>query len=565
MVVSKEMKRRKEVQKIMYNNMKKAFSKKILAIVGSVLFSFLLVIVGVLNFSVQDRELSELILGSQKIRDEKYSHNQWGSEISKKIATGSIVKKEEEKKECTLEQLLQQYSFSSDVQIKGFCERLQELHRGLHENGNQLLELSEIGKETALLRWTTEAAPSLEELLIVLEEWEEYTARQIEQIQQRKFVFYLVMGIINTFTVFLVLWNIYKTYFYVNAEIVKPITEIKEESIRLANGELDLKFQVKTKNELSSLAESLESAIGQLKSYVSAVEYGMKAFSDGDFTTTCPIEFKGDFKPIKTSIESFQQTISKTLVEIGQVSCQVDGGAQEIAQAASSLAEGAEHQAGSVEELSHLTEEITEQILNSARYAKEVDTHGAQTGEIIEKSRKEMMQLVQAIEKIGNVSSDISNIIQTIDDISAQTNLLALNASIEAARAGEAGRGFAVVADEIGKLAKQSAEASRDIAELIQQSLSYIEDGQTCAKQMDQGFEVVADSSHQVIQMIGDIAKEIQEQAESIQKVAENIEVISGIVTSNSATAEESSAASQELSWQATSLNELLSRFQFKS
>ena len=108
MVVSKGMKRRKEVQKIMYNNMKKAFSKKILTIVGSVLFSFLLVIVGVLNFSVQDRELSELILGSQKIRDEKYSHNQWGSEISKKIAMGSIVKKEEVKKECTLEQLLPQ-------------------------------------------------------------------------------------------------------------------------------------------------------------------------------------------------------------------------------------------------------------------------------------------------------------------------------------------------------------------------------------------------------------------------------------------------------------------------
>lgn len=545
--------------------MKNAFSNKILAIVGSVIFSFLLIIVGLLNFNLQDEKLSSYILESQKLRDEKYRHNQWESEISKKIVSESTVKKDELKGNCLLDTMLQEYASSKDMNVKEFCKRLMEIHTDIHNKGDQLLELSIIGKETALLRWMTEVTPAVEELLVILEEWEDYTAQRIEKIQQKKLIFYLAMGITNGLTVFLVLWNIYKTYFYVNTEIVRPITEIKEETIRLAKGELDLKFLVETENELSSLAEALQLSIDHLKSCIFAIEYVMKAFSDGDFTAFCPIEFKGDFKQIQTSIETFQETISKALVDIGQVSHQVDGGAGEIARAASALAQGAENQSNSVSELSKITDDITKQILSSAHYVKEVDSYGVKTGEIIETSRREMTQMVEAIGKIGDVSTDISNIIQTIDDISAQTNLLALNASIEAARAGEAGRGFAVVADEISKLAKQSAEASHDIAELIQQSLSYIEDGQRYAKQMDHGFEVVAQSSHQVIEMIGKIADQAQRQAEAIQGVLENIEVISDIVTSNSATSEESFAASEELSGQATLLNELLKRFQFKS
>ena len=171
---------------------------------------------------------------------------------------------------------------------------------------------------------------------------------------------------------------------------------------------------------------------------------------------------------------------------------------------------------------------------------------------------------MEAITRIGAASSDISNIIMTIDEIASQTNLLALNASIEAARAGVAGKGFAVVADEIGKLAQQSADASQDIAALIEKSLQFIDNGQLSAEQMNNGFEMLVDSSHKILQMVGEIAREAQDQAEAVEKISGSIEEISNIVATNSATSQESSAASQELSSQATVLNSLLGQFKFK-
>ncbi|MGN0306197.1 MAG: methyl-accepting chemotaxis protein, partial [Lachnospiraceae bacterium] len=352
---------------------------------------------------------------------------------------------------------------------------------------------------------------------------------------------------------------------YVKHDIVLPIYQLKEETAKLAQGQLDLDYTVETGNELQDLAKSFQAAINEIKQYIGAVEYGMTSFSQGDFTCACPITFIGDFAPIQTSIETFQEKINVLLANINEVSHQVDAGAEDIAAGATELAIGAEQQANSVHELSNAVGGVSQQIHNSANYAKEADAYGSQTGEAIEKSRVEMEQLMEAITKIGAASSDISNIIMTIDEIASQTNLLALNASIEAARAGVAGKGFAVVADEIGKLAQQSAEASQDIAALIEKSLQFIDDGQTSAEQMNRGFEMLADSSHKILQMVGEIASEAQEQAEAVEKISNSIAEISNIVSNNSATSQESSAASQELSSQATVLNSLLGQFKFRS
>lgn len=545
-------------------HMERAFKRKMKTILGTVIFLFILIFMGVMNINYQDNKMEALLNSQEKLRNAEAAHYRWGMTLSQAMLNNTEFNGQHDETKCDFGIYLYGDNVKGNPKMQEFYQKTEPVHKKLHESAKGVMELSTSNKKEAMKEWNEVIQPSISTLITYLEEEIAVADEGIERVHKMLFVYYALLIITTAITVLIIFYNIYSTYKYVDEDIVKPIMDIQKEAQRLAEGQLSLEFHVKTENELLSLAQSLENAVSEIKKYISAVEYGMGAFSEGDFTAECPIEFKGDFKPIQVSINSFREKMNATLQEIGRVSHLVEGGAEDIAYGATDLAQGAEYQANSVHDLSEIVDEVKQQIINSANYAKEADSYGIQTGETIEKSRREMIQLVQAIEKIGNVSTDISNIIKTIDEISSQTNLLALNASIEAARAGEAGKGFAVVADEIGKLAKQSANASKDIADLIKQSLEYIEDGQTYAKQMNSGFEIVADSSHKILQMVGQIANESQEEAEAVDRISKNIIEISNIVSTNSATSEESSASSDELSSQATVLNNLLGQFKFK-
>ena len=544
--------------------MEKAFKRKMQAILGTVILLLILIILGVMNINYQDTKMTNLIGKQEKLNMAETAHYRWAMNLSQAMLNETEFTGEHDETKCDFGIYLYGGDVVGNPSMEEFYENVEPVHKKLHQSARGIIELNKTDKKAAMEEWNKTILPSITTLIDLLEEEISDAEQGVIHVHNMLLVYYGLMILTTVATVLVIFYNIFKTYNYVEEDIVKPIMDIKSEAHRLAEGQLTLEFHVKTENELLDLAGSLEGAVSEIKKYISAVEYGMAAFSEGDFTTECPIEFKGDFKPIQTSIESFQEKINKALLEIGRVAHLVGGKAEDIALGATELAQGAEYQANSVVELSEIVEEVKQQIINSADYAKKADSYGLQTGETIEKSSQEMVQLVQAIEKIGNVSTDISNIIKTIDEISSQTNLLALNASIEAARAGEAGRGFAVVADEIGKLAKQSAEASQDIARLINQSLVYIEDGQSYAKQMDSGFGIVADSSHKILKMVGQIANESQEEAEAVERISDNITRISNIVSTNLATSEESSATGQELNTQSANLSALLSQFKFK-
>ena len=174
-----------------------------------------------------------------------------------------------------------------------------------------------------------------------------------------------------------------------------------------------------------------------------------------------------------------------------------------------------------------------------------------------------MEDTAQAMDEITQKSNEIKNIIKAIDTIAFQTNILALNAAVEAARAGEAGKGFAVVADEVRNLAQKSADAAKNITELIGETILSVSRGDALSKETAEALSLVREQADGVARYISDINASTHEQAENVNEVTRGVEQISSVIQNNSATAEESAAASEELSGQSSTMNDLLGHFTF--
>ena len=258
--------------------------------------------------------------------------------------------------------------------------------------------------------------------------------------------------------------------------------------------------------------------------------------------------------------------VSENMLEqVSRAAAGLNGGAGEIAAASDDLASRSERQARQVSDAVTTVAEVSALVQQTASSAAEMSVAVGEARRDAQRGDAIVASAVEAMDGVEQGSQQIGQIVTLIDSIAFQTNLLALNAGVEAARAGEAGKGFAVVATEVRALAQRSAEAAKDIKELIGESSHRVEEGARLVRETGEALQSIVSRIAGISKLVADVEASCRVQADSIGSVNGTLTGIGELAQHYAAMVEETSAASRNLFHEVQSLSTMVKHFSSKT
>ena len=533
------------------------------ALIAVALFSGITTI-NILRIEATQAESTKASAMLDSVQRAEVAHYKWSANLSNAVYAGTEFTGSMDPTGCVLGKWLYGTFDLKDSEIEQLRAQIEPLHRELHASAGTALELYAESSAKGQQYYLETIQTNLTKLVGLLDQVVDRGSVLTQEANARMSSTVKVMHVITTVCLVLNLVALMSLVLFVLSHVIKPLLLITEEVKPLQEGKLTLNLAYQSKNELGTLARTVEESMARIRSYVEDIDRLMDELAQGNFDVHTSERFIGDFQPIEAALDHFTASISAALGNIAQAETRVSAHAEQLSSGAQALAQGATEQASAVEELYATVDDLSKSAGRNAKAATAAQDSAQHTSQQVSLSSGQMDEMVSAMADIAGASEKISQIIDTIEDIAFQTNILALNAAVEAARAGTAGKGFAVVADEVRNLASKSDEAAKATKGLIENSVQATQRGSHIVDEVSGSLKKALELVLSSDRAIQEISEAISQEAESLAQVSEGIGQISSVVQTNSASSEESAAVSTELFDQVHLLEAETKKFRLK-
>ncbi|WP_251140357.1 methyl-accepting chemotaxis protein [Rhodoferax sp. U11-2br] len=287
---------------------------------------------------------------------------------------------------------------------------------------------------------------------------------------------------------------------------------------------------------------------------LSSTVHEIRKLAEGDMSVAVPPGAADEIGAISSALSGMQSNWVQIVAKVRRGSESLATASAEIAQGNSDLSARTESQASALEQTATSLEELSATVKQNAASAREANQLALSASSVAGKGGAVVAQVVETMKGINESSKKIGDITSVIDSIAFQTNILALNAAVEAARAGEQGRGFAVVASEVRSLAGRSAEAAKEIKNLINASVERVDLGSALADQAGVTMSEVVSAIRRVTDIMGEISSASSEQAAGVAQVGAAVSQMDQATQQNASLVEQMAAAASSLKAQAQEL-----------
>ena len=343
-----------------------------------------------------------------------------------------------------------------------------------------------------------------------------------------------------------------------NEEELKVYGEIMLISEKFADGNInDIIHHTETSNEkLNYISNTYNTLVENLKLIIETILQTLNEYSENNYTRKIEMpHLQGEFKLLVEGVNHLRETITSMLIENKSNGLTLDKNSEILLENVRKLNKGSNEAAVSLEESAAALEEITSNLRNNTDKISLMTNLSTKLRQLTINGENLANETTIAMEEINTEVKSINEAITIIDQIAFQTNILSLNAAVEAATAGEAGKGFAVVAQEVRNLASRSAEAAKEIKNLVEEANQKANDGKTVSSDMIEGYKELNKNISETIHIIEDVSRSSKEQMTGIEQINDAVNMLDRVTQENASESNQVKSIAQNVSQLA---NELL-------